>query len=58
MNGFPALEMLVVSLLVGGCLLWLARGAWRAVRELSKPAPAGGCGGCNACGRNDRNRSR
>ncbi|MFZ5697218.1 MAG: hypothetical protein ACOY9J_00575 [Pseudomonadota bacterium] len=53
MNGHPLnaelIEILIVALLVGGSLLYVARNALTGIRNASR-AKASGCSGCNACG--------
>lgn len=45
---YAGLELLLVALLVGCSLLYVARGAWRGIRAAG--AAKAGCAGCNACG--------
>lgn len=51
MNGYPLVETLLVVLLVGASLGYIARSAWRGVRAAGA-ARGSACGGCNACDRN------
>ena len=43
------LQYLVVALLVGTCVFFVARGAWRSIRAMNA-AKGSACGGCSACG--------
>lgn len=43
-------ESLLVALLVGGSLCFIALRSWQAVRALSQPRTGTGCSSCNACG--------
>ncbi len=53
MNGHPLntelLEILIVALLVGGSVLYVARNALIGIRNAAH-AQAAGCSGCKACG--------
>lgn len=53
MNGHPLnaelFEILIVALLVGGSVLYVARNALLGIRNAAR-AQAAGCSGCNACG--------
>lgn len=46
---FALLESLLVALLIGGSVLFVARNAWLGIRAAGDKN-ASGCGGCNACG--------
>ncbi len=53
MNGHPLhaelLEILVVALLVGGSVLYVARNALIGIRDAAR-VKASACSGCKACG--------
>jgi len=53
MNGHPLnaelFEILIVALLVGGSVLYVARSALLGIRNAAR-AQTGSCSGCNACG--------
>lgn len=50
MNGYPLIETIIVVLLVGSSIFYVARASWRGVKAAGA-ARASGCGGCNGCGK-------
>lgn len=55
MNGYPLFETLLVALLVGCSVFYVARASWRGIRAAGA-ARASGCGACNGCGKGSNDR--